>query len=94
MSAEPVLLLLGLSTSAQTQGVQTAQEVKKEVLQILKEKQRLETSLPSLIVIGPFTVSVDRVRQALSEKKKALANGMMDYLASKIRKQVDQVSPR
>ena len=73
---------------------QTAQEVKKEVLEILKEKKRLESSLPSLIVIGPFAVSVDSVRQALSKKRKALANGMIDHLTSTLRKEVDLVSPR
>ncbi|XP_030213444.1 dynein heavy chain 1, axonemal [Gadus morhua] len=74
---------------AQKQVAQTAQEVKKEVLEILKEKKRLESSLPSLIVIGPFAVSVDSVRQALSKKRKALANGMIDHLTSTLRKEVD-----
>lgn len=71
---------------------QTFQEVKKEVAQHLKEKERLDNSLPSSIVIGPFFVRVEAVRQALSKKRKALANAMLDHLILKLRKQVDDVS--
>ncbi|XP_030276430.1 dynein heavy chain 1, axonemal [Sparus aurata] len=72
-----------------TSGEQTSQEVKKEVEQHLKEKERLERSLPSSIVIGPFFVRVEAVRQALSNKRKALAKTMLDHLAVKLRKQID-----
>ncbi|XP_044079595.1 dynein axonemal heavy chain 1 isoform X1 [Siniperca chuatsi] len=68
---------------------QTSQEVKKKVEQHLKEKERLEHSLPSSIVIGPFIVRVEAVRQALSNKRKALANALLDQLVLKLRKQVD-----
>uniref|UniRef100_A0A3Q3IZZ6 Dynein, axonemal, heavy chain 1 n=1 Tax=Monopterus albus TaxID=43700 RepID=A0A3Q3IZZ6_MONAL len=68
---------------------QTSQELKKEVEQELQEKERIEYSLPSSIVIGPFKVRVESVRQALSNKRKALAKAMLDRLALKLRKQVD-----
>ncbi|XP_028430624.1 dynein heavy chain 1, axonemal isoform X1 [Perca flavescens] len=68
---------------------QTSQEVKKEVEQHLKDKERLEHSLPTSIVIGPFFVRVEVVRQALSNKKKALASVMLDHIVLKLRKQVD-----
>lgn len=71
---------------------QTSQEVKKVVEQYLKEKEKLEQSLPSSIVIGPFFVRVEAVRQALSKKSKALANAMLDRLVLKLRQQVDDVS--
>uniref|UniRef100_A0A4W6F8M2 Dynein axonemal heavy chain 1 n=1 Tax=Lates calcarifer TaxID=8187 RepID=A0A4W6F8M2_LATCA len=67
----------------------TSQEVKKQVEQHLKEKERIEQSLPSSIVIGPFIVRVEAVRQALSSKRKALANTMLAHLALKLRKQID-----
>ena len=70
----------------------TSQEVKKEVEQHLKEKERIEQSLPSSIVIGPFIVRVEAVRQGLSNKRKALAKAMLDHLALKLRKQIDDVS--
>uniref|UniRef100_A0A8C9ZPR8 Dynein axonemal heavy chain 1 n=1 Tax=Sander lucioperca TaxID=283035 RepID=A0A8C9ZPR8_SANLU len=68
---------------------QTSQEVKKEVEQHLKDKERLEHSLPTSIVIGPFVVRVEVARQALSNKKKALASAMLDHIVVKLRKQVD-----
>ncbi|XP_074517159.1 dynein axonemal heavy chain 1 [Sebastes fasciatus] len=72
-----------------THAEQTTQEVKKEVEQLLEEKEMLERSLPSSIVIGPFVVRVEAVRQALCNKKKALANAVLDHFAQKLRKQVD-----
>ncbi|XP_049894014.1 dynein axonemal heavy chain 1 [Epinephelus moara] len=73
-----------------THAEQTSQEVKREVEQHLKDKERLEQSLPSSIVIGPFVVRVEAIRQALSKKRKALANAMLDHLVLKLRKQVDE----
>lgn len=83
---------MGLSSRAHSQGQQTAQEMKEEVVQHLKEQENLDHSLPSSIVIGPFTVSVKTVRQALSKKRRALASAVLDHLALKLRSQVDDVS--
>ncbi|GAA6221830.1 dynein heavy chain 1, axonemal-like [Lates japonicus] len=82
---------LGIETllSSHMHAEQTSQEVKKQVEQHLKEKERIEQSLPSSIVIGPFIVRVEAVRQALSSKRKALANTMLAHLALKLRKQID-----
>ncbi|KAI5607101.1 dynein heavy chain 1, axonemal, partial [Silurus asotus] len=46
----------------------TPLEMKEEVLRHLKEKEILERSLPSTIVIGPFMVYVQGVRKSLSKK--------------------------
>ncbi|KAM6980842.1 dynein axonemal heavy chain 1 [Aplochiton taeniatus] len=73
-----------------SQAEQTPQEVKKEVLEHLKQKEILDHSLPPSIIIGPFTVSVESVRQNLSKKRKALANAVLDRLAVKLRKQVEE----
>lgn len=72
---------------------QTALEVKKEVEDHLKEKESLEHSLPSSIVIGPFFVHVETVRQVLIRKRNALATAMLDHLALKLQKQTEEVSP-
>lgn len=72
---------------------QTALEVKKEVEDHLKEQECLEKSLPSSIVIGPFFVHVETVRQTLIKKRKALATAMLDHLALKLQKKLDDVSP-
>ncbi|KAM4613811.1 dynein axonemal heavy chain 1 [Polymixia lowei] len=75
---------------AHSQGEQTSQEVKKVVVQHLKEKERLDHTLPSSIVIGPFSVNVETVRQALCKKRKALANAALEHFALKLRKDVDE----
>lgn len=71
---------------------QTSQDVKKEVQQHLKEMEILEQSLPSSIVIGPFLLRVETVRQNLSKNRKALAKAMLDQLALKLREQINDVS--
>lgn len=58
----------------------------------LKEKEILEQSLPSLIVIGPFMVNVEAVRKSLSNKRRALANAVIERLALKLRKQTEEAS--
>ncbi|XP_051804747.1 dynein axonemal heavy chain 1-like isoform X2 [Acanthochromis polyacanthus] len=68
---------------------QTSQELKKEVEQHFKEKERIELSLPSSIVIGPFVVHVEGVRLSLSQKRKALANALLDRFVLKLRNQID-----
>lgn len=81
-----------ISSRSHTETEQTSQEVKKEVEHHLKEKESLEHSLPSSIVIGPFVVRVEAVRQALSNKRRALANALLDHFALKLRKQIEDVS--
>ncbi|XP_023120862.2 dynein axonemal heavy chain 1-like isoform X2 [Amphiprion ocellaris] len=68
---------------------QTSQELKKEVEQHLKEKERIELSLPSSIVIGPFVVHVEAVRLSLSQKRKALADALLDRFVLKLRNQIN-----
>ncbi|XP_072521546.1 dynein axonemal heavy chain 1 [Salminus brasiliensis] len=68
----------------------TPAEVKREVVMHLMEKEKLDQSLPSSIVIGPFMVSVEAVRQNLSEKRSSLAKAVLDSLALKLRKQVEE----
>ncbi|XP_066527086.1 dynein axonemal heavy chain 1 [Hoplias malabaricus] len=67
----------------------TPAEVKREVMNHLKEKEHLDQSLPSSIIIGPFMVGVETVKQNLSKKRRALANAVMDRLAMKLRKQAE-----
>ena len=69
----------------------TAAEVKQEVENHLQEKEVLENSLPSHIVIGPFYVNTDGVRTNLAKKRKALSNAVLELLALQLRKQADDV---
>ena len=50
----------------------SAVEVKQEVEMHLAEKEVIEALLPSNIVIGPFYINTENVRQGLSKKRKAL----------------------
>nr|XP_023655546.1 dynein heavy chain 1, axonemal [Paramormyrops kingsleyae] len=67
----------------------TPQEVKREVDRHLLEQERVNNSLPALIVIGPFMVSVEATRQKLLRKLRALANGVLDQLTHRLRKQME-----
>lgn len=71
---------------------QDSQDIKKEVLERLKERENIERSLPSFIVIGPFYVQIEAVRQSLMEKKKAFADRLLQKLALKLRKEIENVS--
>lgn len=70
----------------------TASEVREVVLTHLQEKEILDNSLPSSIIIGPFYINVENVKQSLSKKRKALATSMLDILAKNLHKEVDSVS--
>ena len=52
----------------------SAVEVKQEVEMHLAEKEVIEGLLPSNIVIGPFCINTENVRQGLSKKRKALGS--------------------
>ncbi|XP_016065513.1 PREDICTED: dynein heavy chain 1, axonemal [Miniopterus natalensis] len=69
----------------------SAEEVREVVLTHLQEKEILDSSLPSSIVIGPFYINVDNVKQSLSKKRKALATSMLDILAKTLHKEVDSI---
>ncbi|XP_057625591.1 dynein axonemal heavy chain 1 [Chionomys nivalis] len=69
----------------------SAEEVREVVITHLQEKEILDNSLPSSIVIGPFYINVDNVKQSLSKKRKALATSMLDILAKNLHKEVDNI---
>ena len=58
----------------------------------LERKEYLENTIPSNIMIGPFFISTENVRQGLSKKRKALANALLELLSRKLRKQAEDVS--
>ncbi|KAI1890876.1 hypothetical protein AGOR_G00158120 [Albula goreensis] len=69
---------------------QTPQEIKKEVDNHLLEKYHVDHTLPGSIVIGPFLVNVETTRQSLSNKRRALANAVLDHFALRLRQQIDE----
>ncbi|NXE09964.1 DYH1 protein, partial [Lophotis ruficrista] len=69
----------------------SAQEVMNIVNTHLSEKENLENTLPSSVVIGPFHVSVESVKQNLSKKYKALATSTLDILAKNLHLRVENI---
>ncbi|XP_076985169.1 dynein axonemal heavy chain 1 isoform X1 [Tamandua tetradactyla] len=69
----------------------SAAEVREVVLTHLQEKEILDNSLPSSIVIGPFYINVENVKQSLSKKRKTLATSMLDILAKNLHQEVDSI---
>lgn len=81
-----------VSSRLHSQENQTPQEVKQEVLEHLREMKLLDQSIPSAIIIGPFTVSVEAIRQNLVKKRKALADALLERLALRLHQQIQDVS--
>lgn len=75
-----------------SQEYNTTLEVKEAVVRYLKQKEILEQSLPSAIMIGPFTVNVEPVRKSLLKKCQALAKAVLDRLALKLHNQMAEAS--
>jgi dynein heavy chain len=57
----------------------------------LQHKDIIEAALPASIVVGPFYINTEGVRQGLSKKRKQLANAVLDLLAKKLRTQAEEV---
>nr|XP_009665828.1 PREDICTED: dynein heavy chain 1, axonemal [Struthio camelus australis] len=69
----------------------SAQEVRRIVIMHLSEKENVDNTLPSSIVIGPFHIITEGVKQKLSEKYKALATSILDILAKNLHLQVENI---
>ena len=57
----------------------------------MEEKEILEAKIPSSIIIGPYYINTENVRQALSKKRKALSNAVLELLARQLKRQSDDV---
>ncbi|XP_077969677.1 dynein axonemal heavy chain 1-like isoform X2 [Styela clava] len=68
----------------------TAAQVKAEIDMHLAEKEMLENTIPSNIVIGAFYLNTENIRQTLSKKRRALANAVLELLAKKLRIQATE----
>ncbi|XP_065895241.1 dynein axonemal heavy chain 1-like isoform X2 [Dysidea avara] len=70
----------------------TVAQVKAEIDMQLREKTNIEKTLPQSIVIGPFYVNCDTIRQALSKKRKELANALLEYVVDRLRDKAEKVT--
>lgn len=69
----------------------SAYDVKREIEMHQQEKERLEADIPSSIVIGPFWINCDTVRNFLVKKRRELAKAVLELLAKKLRTQTEEV---
>lgn len=70
----------------------TPAQVKQEIEMHIAEKDKIEKDIPSHVIIGPYWVSCDQVRQMLAKKRKTLAYSVLELLAKKLRSQADDVN--
>ncbi|CAH8296820.1 unnamed protein product, partial [Schistosoma turkestanicum] len=67
----------------------SALEIKQKIEECLEESENVMQIIPSFIIIGPFYVNAEPVRQSLSKKHKALASAFLELLTKLLRKQTD-----
>ncbi|KAF7272031.1 hypothetical protein GWI33_015147, partial [Rhynchophorus ferrugineus] len=63
----------------------TAAEVKEDISQHYRLKRSLEETLPNLIYIGPFYISIDHLRLFLINKRQEIINKLLDLFCSKMK---------
>ncbi len=70
----------------------TIEQVREEAKMHLKEREILEKLIPSSIIIGPFNVITSKLRDHLSNKRKQLAEAVLNYQTKKVRNRAEDVS--
>lgn len=65
----------------------------KEAQKHLRERETILKILPYSIVIGPYQVNVEGVRDQLSTKRLELASSILSLIAKKLKKMADEVCP-
>ena len=70
----------------------TIEQVRDEVKMHLKEKDSIEKLVPMNVIIGPFYVSTSKIREALSSKRKMLAESILMYQTRKVRARAEEVN--
>ena len=76
------------------EGEHTSLEIKQLIDHHLQAKADIESALPQHLVIGPFYINVDSVRMAIANKHRDMAKSLLDFLATKLRKDADKVRHR
>lgn len=69
-----------------------ASEYKEEIYNHIKMKNSLENTLPERIIIGPFTVIVDQLKQFLINKREDLSQKLLDQFARKMSSCISEVN--
>lgn len=66
-------------------------QIRAEIDDHLREKAKVESTVPQNIVIGPFFINTDPMRLALAKKHKDIALALLEYLANHLRRITEEV---
>ena len=66
-------------------------DYRNEIVIHIQEKDKLEKSIPSSIIIGPYYVFAQKLREALSNKRKALVEALLASQTRKARTKTEEV---
>ena len=67
------------------------EDYRNEILVHIHEKDKLEKSIPTSIIIGPYFISAQKLREALSNKRKALVEALLASQTRKARTKTEEV---
>lgn len=67
------------------------EEYRNEILMHVREKDKLEKNIPASIVIGPYYVFAQKLRESLSNKRKALIEALLLSQTRKARTKTEEV---
>lgn len=74
-----------------SEGEHTSLQIKQFIDEHLRLKAHVEATFPQYITIGPFYINVDTVRTGLAKKHKDISQALLDFLATKLRRDADMV---
>lgn len=84
-----VAILLYLCRADTEKKTQT--EIRAAIDQHLREKAKVEATLPQSIIIGPFHINTDSTRIALAEKHRDIATALLQYLVVSLQQITEEV---
>jgi hypothetical protein len=67
------------------------EEYRNEILMHIHEKDKVEKNIPTSIIIGPYYVFAQKLREALSNKRKALIEALLLSQTRKARTKTEEV---
>jgi hypothetical protein len=70
------------------------EEYRNEISMHIQEKDKLEKNIPASIVIGPYYIFAQKLREALSNKRKLLIEALLASQTRKARTRTEEVRNR
>jgi hypothetical protein len=67
------------------------EDYRNEVLMHIREKDKLERNIPVSIIIGPYYIFAQKLREALSNKRKLLTEALLLSQTRKARTKTEEV---